>query len=40
MTRYPFADRLALARRLLARRTQPTVHLADQLPAAIRGAET
>ena len=33
--RYPFSDRLALARRLVARRSaRPPVHLADQLEAA------
>lgn len=32
--RASFADRLALARRLIARRTAPSVHLADQLKAA------
>lgn len=36
--RAPFADRLALARKLIARRTHPAVHLADQLDAA--SAET
>ena len=34
MKRATFADRLALARRLIARRTAPSVHLADQLVAA------
>ena len=39
MTRYPFADRLALARRLVARgAARPPVHLADQLDAAGRDA--
>lgn len=35
MTRHPFASRLALARRLVARGTAPApIHLADQLAAA------
>lgn len=41
ITRATFADRLALARRLIARRaTRPTVHLADQLAAAGSEART